>query len=386
MRMPDTPGCTTRLTGKKDLLRLPGLVAIAYQHETSRCGDPHLHTHVIVPNRQARADGQLVSIDWHVAVSRSQGGRGDLSGHAAPGTAPPSWAWSGTRSTAPPGWPRSPAWTQRLPSPRGRSAPPSCASGRRTTSSSSTGRSARRSWRPRRRPPARPNPRQLAWGAAQAAVARRCARPAAGPRGALRGARRAAPRRARVPLDRRAHRDSWRRGSTRPRSPAPTWSRSSARNCPSTHPAIHAELIEAAVDDVGVRLTAPRAGAPARGPREVHPGPRSWPRKNGCWRWWTLATRGRGLRCAATTSAGLSADQKRAIRTSARRRGWCSRWPRRPARARPPRCARCAPRRTGGGKQRAGAGADRQGRRCGRARGRRRPRAHRRQSATPPQR
>ncbi len=50
-------------TGVKDLQRLPGLVAIAYQHETSRCGDPHLHTHVIVPNRQARADGALVSPD-----------------------------------------------------------------------------------------------------------------------------------------------------------------------------------------------------------------------------------------------------------------------------------------------------------------------------------
>jgi conjugative relaxase-like TrwC/TraI family protein len=51
------------VTGEKDLVRLPGLVAVAYQHETSRCGDPHLHTHVVVPNRQARADGQLVSID-----------------------------------------------------------------------------------------------------------------------------------------------------------------------------------------------------------------------------------------------------------------------------------------------------------------------------------
>jgi conjugative relaxase-like TrwC/TraI family protein len=50
-------------TEQKDLQHLPGLVAIAYQHETSRCGDPHLHTHVIVPNRQARADGVLVSID-----------------------------------------------------------------------------------------------------------------------------------------------------------------------------------------------------------------------------------------------------------------------------------------------------------------------------------
>lgn len=51
------------VTGDKDLVRLPGIVAVAYQHETSRAGDPHLHTHVIVPNRQARADGKLVSLD-----------------------------------------------------------------------------------------------------------------------------------------------------------------------------------------------------------------------------------------------------------------------------------------------------------------------------------
>lgn len=58
-------------TGMKDLQRLPGLVAAAYQHETSRAGDPHLHTHVLVPNRQPRADGTLVAIDsdslWHEA-------------------------------------------------------------------------------------------------------------------------------------------------------------------------------------------------------------------------------------------------------------------------------------------------------------------------------
>lgn len=51
------------VTGEKDLVKLPGLVAVAYQHETSRCGDPHLHTHVILPNRQARNDGVLVSLD-----------------------------------------------------------------------------------------------------------------------------------------------------------------------------------------------------------------------------------------------------------------------------------------------------------------------------------
>jgi conjugative relaxase-like TrwC/TraI family protein len=50
-------------TGHKDLVRLPGLVMAAYQHETSREGDPHLHTHVLLPNRQPRADGALVSID-----------------------------------------------------------------------------------------------------------------------------------------------------------------------------------------------------------------------------------------------------------------------------------------------------------------------------------
>ena len=51
------------VTGFKDLQRLPGVVAAAYLHETSRAGDPHLHTHVLVPNRQARADGKLVSLD-----------------------------------------------------------------------------------------------------------------------------------------------------------------------------------------------------------------------------------------------------------------------------------------------------------------------------------
>lgn len=50
-------------TGRKDLVRLPGFVAAAYQHETSRAGDPHLHTHVLLPNRQARSDGALVSYD-----------------------------------------------------------------------------------------------------------------------------------------------------------------------------------------------------------------------------------------------------------------------------------------------------------------------------------
>ncbi|RIT15046.1 AAA family ATPase [Mycobacteroides abscessus] len=50
-------------TGEKDLVRLPGIVAATFQHETSRAGDPHLHTHAVISNRQARSDGKLVSLD-----------------------------------------------------------------------------------------------------------------------------------------------------------------------------------------------------------------------------------------------------------------------------------------------------------------------------------
>lgn len=57
------------VTGKKDLQRLPGLVAAQYLHLTSRAGDPHLHSHITLPNKQARADGTLAAIDsdqlWH---------------------------------------------------------------------------------------------------------------------------------------------------------------------------------------------------------------------------------------------------------------------------------------------------------------------------------
>lgn len=47
-------------TGKKDLVQTRGLSGAAYEHRTSRAGDPHLHTHVLIHNRQERADGQGV--------------------------------------------------------------------------------------------------------------------------------------------------------------------------------------------------------------------------------------------------------------------------------------------------------------------------------------
>ena len=118
------------VTGQKDLVQLPGLVAVAYQHETSRCGDPHLHTHVIVPNRQARADGVLVSIDgtslYHEAKAAGVIYQATLRRelHRSLGF---EWAAGGpahrdgrTRRDRP-----------RHRSPRGRGAQPSCGSGRR---------------------------------------------------------------------------------------------------------------------------------------------------------------------------------------------------------------------------------------------------------------
>jgi conjugative relaxase-like TrwC/TraI family protein len=144
-------------TGEKDLVKLSGMAAIAYQHETSRCGDPHLHTHVIVPNRQARADGQMVSIDgtslYHEAraagVIYQATLRREL--HHSMGS-------NGCPSTRPPAWPSSLA-SAATRSPPGHDDRPSCASGRRTTSTSPTVRSRARSSPPRRKRPGQPNPK-----------------------------------------------------------------------------------------------------------------------------------------------------------------------------------------------------------------------------------
>ncbi|QXV63534.1 MobF family relaxase [Amycolatopsis sp. TNS106] len=53
-----------------------GFVAVAFQHRDSRCGDPNLHTHVVVSNRVLGADGKWRTIDsrqlFRVAVSMSE--------------------------------------------------------------------------------------------------------------------------------------------------------------------------------------------------------------------------------------------------------------------------------------------------------------------------
>uniref|UniRef100_UPI003F493526 MobF family relaxase n=1 Tax=Amycolatopsis sp. CA-293810 TaxID=3239926 RepID=UPI003F493526 len=53
-----------------------GFVAVAFQHRDSRCGDPNLHTHVVVSNRVLGVDGKWRTIDsrqlHRVAVSMSE--------------------------------------------------------------------------------------------------------------------------------------------------------------------------------------------------------------------------------------------------------------------------------------------------------------------------
>ena len=111
---------------------MPGLVAIAYQHETSRAGVPHLHTHVIVPNCQPRADRKLVSIDG-TSLYHEARAAGVIYLATLRRELHRSLGWNGRQSMRERGWRRSPGIDPRA-SPPGRSAPRGCVSGRATTS------------------------------------------------------------------------------------------------------------------------------------------------------------------------------------------------------------------------------------------------------------
>ena len=310
-------------TGEKDFVRLPGVVAIAYQHETSRAGDPHLHTHVIVPNRQPRADGKLVAIDgtslYHEAraagVIYQATLRRELHRSLGLEWAPVDPA-TGMAELAGVDPASITAWSQRSTQLR------QWAAHNLVVVDGRAGR-RRRSWRPRRRPPARPNPsswRGRSCGSCGArmradcgCIGRALTRP--GPRGGRRRGRRSIGAGSRT----------WRRRSTRRRSPAPTWWRSSARSCRSTPNAPRDEVVEAAVDEIGMRLTGPRAAHQREGHERF-----------------TLdrilaeeavlldLVDARDVRAqlwiTEQDTAGLSADQKRAVREHRRlARGWCAR-------------------------------------------------------------
>jgi conjugative relaxase-like TrwC/TraI family protein len=49
--------------GGTEQIRGEGLIAAAFRHRTSRNGDPHLHTHVLVPNMVRGEDGRWATLD-----------------------------------------------------------------------------------------------------------------------------------------------------------------------------------------------------------------------------------------------------------------------------------------------------------------------------------
>ena len=85
--MPAIPACITRWRGERIWCGCQGWCQSLISMRRAGVGDPHLHTHVIVPNRQARVDGQLVSIDGTSLYHEAKDGS-DLSGDAAARTEP----------------------------------------------------------------------------------------------------------------------------------------------------------------------------------------------------------------------------------------------------------------------------------------------------------
>ena len=251
------------LTGEKDLVRLPGLVAIAYQHETSRCGDPHLHTHVIVPEPpgpRRRADG----VDRrHVAVSRGPRRRGDLSGHAAPRTAPVHGLRVGAGrpvdrdGRAGRGGPRHHHRVVAALHPAARVGRPQPQRRRRA-------RCRRRSWRPRRKPPARPNPKSSP-GRSLLEQWRADARGLHLDRAAFDAARAARRAAARTPFDRARLADAAEKIEKAAFTRADLVEIVGAQ-LPVDTERTPRELVEAAVDEIGDAADRAPRRAPARGP------------------------------------------------------------------------------------------------------------------------
>ena len=273
-------------TGEKDLVRLPGLAAIAYQHETSRCGDPHLHTHVIVPNRQARADGAMVSIDgtslYHEAraagVIYQATLRREL--HHSLGL---EWApvdpSTGMAELAGVDRDTITAWSRRSTQLREWAAHNLHVVDDPLTAAQLA--AAQKATRPAK-------PEELAW-AQLVEQWRADARGLHLDRAAFDAARAARRTAARTPFDTRAHPGARPRRSTRPRSPAPTSSRSSARSYPWTPSAPRASCS----NPPSTRL---RCGSPRPGPRisaratSASPSTPSSTKKPRCSIWSTRAT------------------------------------------------------------------------------------------------
>ena len=265
------------VTELKDLVRLPGLVAVAYQHETSRCGDPHLHTHVIVPNRQARADGVLVSIDgtslYHEAKAAGVIYQATLRRElhrslgfewapVDPGTGMAELAGVDRASIT--------AWSRRSSQLRDWAA--HHLSVQDAPLSAAQLAAAQKATRPAK-------PEELAWGE----LLRQWRADARGvrlDRASFDAARAARLRAARAPFDRA------RLAAAAARIDKAAFTRADlieivGAQLPVDLERSPREVVEAAVDELGMRLTAPRARTSARRPRTVHLGPHPGRRSRG---------------------------------------------------------------------------------------------------------
>ena len=56
----------------KDPIQCEGLIPAAFRHRTSRNGDPHLHSHVLVPNMVRGVDGKWATIDGRWIYTSSE--------------------------------------------------------------------------------------------------------------------------------------------------------------------------------------------------------------------------------------------------------------------------------------------------------------------------
>ena len=190
-----------------------------------------------------------------VAVSRSPHRRHDLPGHPAPAKCTSRWASSGHRSTTRTGMAELAGVDRETITAVVATLQPAAGMGAHHLDVVQGDASRRRSWRPRRRPPARPNPRSSPGPTLE--------QWRADARG-LRLDRAAFDERARRGVRPRAPRSIGRAGDAAARIEKAAFTRADlveviGAQVPVDTERSPREVVEAAVDEVGMRVTAPRA-------------------------------------------------------------------------------------------------------------------------------
>ena len=58
--------------GGRQVIEADGLLAAAFDHRTSRAGDPQLHTHVLIANQSRGVDGRWSALDGRLLYSHAK--------------------------------------------------------------------------------------------------------------------------------------------------------------------------------------------------------------------------------------------------------------------------------------------------------------------------